>query len=115
MKLNKTMASSNVIIGAQGANTASTVMTVNGTGSTNWATNNTAKITAQGQLNLEGPNADLVINGVKLSETLKAIHDRLGILQPNPELHSKYDNLRQAYEHYKTMEALLYESATEKK
>ena len=82
-------------------------LTVNGTGHT-WT--NVAKTTAKGQLQLEGEDADLVINGVKLSDTLKAINDRLAVLQPKPELLSKYDNLRQAYEHYKTLEALLHES-----
>jgi hypothetical protein len=106
----------NVIVGGHGggSSTSGQVLTVtNGTGGTfatanaTWANN--TKMTAKGELHLEGENADIVVNGVRLSETLKAINDRLSILQINPELHSKYDNLRQAYEHYKTLEALLYE------
>lgn len=84
-----------------------TVLMSNGTG-TNWATN-VAKTTAKGQLHLEGEDADLVINGVKLSDILNGITDRLSILQPKPELLEKYENLREAYEHYRTLEKLLTE------
>jgi len=105
--------------GGAGGATSGQVLTIsNGTGTT-YATANTtwsasAKTTAKGELHLEGENADLVINGVRLSETLKAITDRLAVLQPKPELLSKYDNLRQAYEHYKTLEALLHEETSDK-
>lgn len=66
-----------------------------------------------GKLKLDGPDADIVINGVKLSDTLNSIADRLAILQPKSELLEKYANLRTAYEHYKTLEALLHESNNE--
>lgn len=108
----------NVTISGSGAGTSGVLTISNGTGTT-YATANTiwsasAKTTAKGELHLEGENADLVINGVRLSETLKAITDRLAVLQPKPELLSKYDNLRQAYEHYKTLEALLHEETSDK-
>jgi len=96
----------NLTVGGVAGGAGQVLTVANGTGAT-WANN--TKMTAKGELHLEGDNADIVVNGVKLSETLKAINDRLSILQINPELHSKYDNLRQAYEHYKTLEALLYE------
>lgn len=59
-------------------------------------------------------NDDIIINGVSLSGTLNRINDRLAILQPNPELLEKYANLREAYEHYKTLERLLSEYADDK-
>lgn len=103
---------SNVTLGSASltATTASTstVLMASGTGAT-WAQPN-LKTTAKGQLHLEGESADLVINGVSLLDTLNGITDRLSILQPRPELLAKYDNLRQAYEHYKTLEALLHEA-----
>jgi hypothetical protein len=83
-----------------------TVAVANGTGAI-WS--NVAKTTAKGQLHLEGEEADIVINGASLKEILDGITDRLTILQPKPELLEKYDNLREAYEHYKTLEALLYD------
>ena len=83
-----------------------TIAVANGTGAI-WS--NVAQTTAKGQLRLEGEEADVVINGVSLKEILDGITDRLNILQPKPELLAKYENLREAYEHYKTLEALLNE------
>ena len=96
----------NLTVGGSAGGAGQVLTVANGTGTT-WANN--TKMTVHGELNIEGENADIVVNGVRLSETLKAINERLSILQIKPELHSKYDNLRQAYEHYKTLEALLYE------
>ena len=93
------------VTGAGGGHVLSIANPTGGTGST-WTT---AKTTAQGKLHLEGEDADIVMNGVSLKEILDDITDRLSILQPKPELLAKYDNLREAYEHYKTLEALLHE------
>ena len=50
--------------------------------------------------------ADITINGKSLSEFMDTVGARLGILQPKPELLEKFEALKQAYEHYKTLEAL---------
>jgi len=42
-----------------------------------------------------------------MQEQLDAINERLAILHPNPEHLEKYDALREAYEHYKTLERLI--------
>lgn len=102
----------NLTLNAASATSGQVITVANGTGAT-WATN-VARTTAKGQLHLEGEDADLVINGVKLSDILNGITDRLSILQPKPELLEKYENLREAYEHYKTLEALLHEETTSK-
>jgi 4-hydroxy-L-threonine phosphate dehydrogenase PdxA len=68
-----------------------------------------AQISPKSQLSLEGENADIIMNGVSLKDTLNAISDRLAVLQPKPELLAKYEALQQAYNHYKTLEALLHE------
>jgi len=39
-----------------------------------------------------------------------AIQDRLAILAPKPELLEKYEALKQAYDHYKMLEALCMDS-----
>jgi hypothetical protein len=49
---------------------------------------------------------NLVVQGVNVTEILQQIQDRLCILTPDPKLLDKYEALRQAYEHYKTLEAL---------
>lgn len=106
----------NVVIGGHGGggytvspgSGAGTVMVSNGTGA-NWAASNTATMTAKGQLKVEGEKADIFINGKSLSEWMSAVERRLSILQPNPELQAKYSALEEAYNHYKTLEALLYD------
>jgi hypothetical protein len=40
---------------------------------------------------------------------MQAVDQRLSILRPRPELQEKYSALQAAYEHYKTLERLLYE------
>jgi hypothetical protein len=92
--------------GAGGSGGTGSVLMAGGAG-TNWASTNSAKITTKGHLHLEGEDADIVMNGVSLKEILNGITDRLSILQPKPELLAKYANLREAYEHYKTLEKLL--------
>lgn len=110
---------SNVTIGGAGASTVSitgagagnypnSVLSVSGGTGATWSNSNTAKISAKGQLHLDGDDADIVMNGASLKDMLNGITDRLAILQPKPELLAKYANLREAYEHYKTLEALLH-------
>ena len=105
---------SNVTIGgsltATAANHNSVLSVSNGSTGTTWTNSTNAKMTAKGQLHLEGDNADIVINGISLNDILNGITDRLAILQPKPELLEKYANLREAYEHYKTLEALLHQT-----
>lgn len=83
-----------------------------GTSGATWTSgysNPNASITAKGKLKLEGENADIEINGERLSDWMKTVNQRLLILQPNPHLQEKYEALQQAYEHYKTLEALLHD------
>ena len=107
---------SNVTIGgsltatAANHNSVISVSGSSGTGTT-WANNTNAKMTAKGQLHLEGDTADIVMNGVSLKDILNGITDRLSILQPKPELLEKYEALQQAYSHYKTLEALLHDES----
>jgi len=87
--------------GAYTLNTAST----NGT----WASltgTPTPSLQVQGDAEFKG---NVTINGQNLSETLRSIQDRLAILIPDPKLLDKYEALKQAYEHYKTLEALCVE------
>ena len=52
------------------------------------------------------------INGADLASTLSAIQHRLNILVPDPVLLERYESLKQAYEHYKTLEALCIDEHT---
>jgi len=82
-----------------------------GTGAT-WT--NATSTTAKGQLKLEGSDADIFVQGKSMKAWMESVERRLAILQPKPELLAKYESLKQAYEHYKTLEAILYDSEEQK-
>lgn len=52
---------------------------------------------------------DVKIKGRSIVDTLNAIEQRLSILTPDPKKLAKYEALRKAYEHYKTLEAMCYD------
>ena len=60
-------------------------------------------------LKLNGKDADIEINGVSLTETLKGLQDRLNILRPNVDLESRWDELRQVRERYQRLEQEILE------
>lgn len=59
---------------------------------------------ASNNLSLQGEDADIVINGVSLKDTLNSIQDRLAMLTPNPELEKEWDQLRKLRERYQRLE-----------
>lgn len=80
-----------------------------GTSNGTWATSSSpGAIQVKGDALFEGK---VMINGQDLAETLETIKDRLAILVPDPKLLDKYEALKQAYEHYKTLEALCVEQS----
>jgi hypothetical protein len=91
---------------------AGQVYTTNGTGATSWATI-TADPNLQGrQLHVDGNasiTGELTIKGVKLSERLDKIDERLAILHPNEELEAKWENLRGLRKAYMELEAEIKE------
>jgi hypothetical protein len=64
---------------------------------------------SSGTIKLEGADADIFVQGKSMKAWMDAVEHRLCILEPKPELLEKYKALEQAYEHYKTLEAILYE------
>jgi len=95
------------VYGATGSswNTYSIGAGANGTGGGIWgSTQSTVDISTNGINVKEG--GDIKVGGRSLSEFMDRVEARLGILQPKPELLEKYEALKQAYEHYKTLEAL---------
>ena len=74
-----------------------------GTGvGTTWAapihTNATSKIT------LDGAEADIIVNGKSLVDTLMALEERLNILVPNPELEAEWAELQALGNQYRELE-----------
>ena len=75
----------------------------------NWSTSNTLNVPTSGRMELQGAQADIVMNGVSLNDTLKLIQDRLCMLRPNSELEQEWDQLRDLGEQYRELEKQLME------
>lgn len=96
-------------IGSLSNNTVSTngytVVSGAGTGH-NWNTGST-QINADGVQIKEG--GDIKIGGKSLGEAIDKIEERLGILNPNPELEERWDKLKELRKQYIEMERDLLE------
>ena len=62
-----------------------------------------------GKMVINGPDADVEINGVSITQTLSGIQERLAILQPNPELEKEFLELAKIREQYIKLEKILLE------
>lgn len=62
-----------------------------------------------GKLELNGPEADLMINGQGLNDRLTRIEQQLNIMVPNPVLEAQWDQLRALGDEYRRLEAELLE------
>ena len=58
---------------------------------------------------------DIKIDGQSLKEFMKKMEQRLAILVPDPAKLEKFEALKKAYEHYKTMESLCFDEPEEDK
>jgi hypothetical protein len=65
----------------------------------NWVNGISSKI------QLDGPEADIEINGESLIDMLRNIEQRLNILKPNPELESEWTELKALGDAYRALEA----------
>lgn len=99
---------SSVTIGGQGVGGGSitTPITIGGGAGATYTANPWA---SNGTIKLEGSDADIFVQGKSMKAWMEGVEQRLCILEPKPELLKKYKALEQAYEHYKTLEAILYE------
>jgi hypothetical protein len=64
----------------------------------------TATMASVGQVKIT--ENDITIGGMSLKGTLESIQDRLAILVPDPKRLEEFAALKEAYDHYKTLEAL---------
>jgi hypothetical protein len=64
------------------------------------------------KINLTGEDADIVINGKSLTETLQALQERLHILVPNTELEQEWAELKRLGDAYRKLEQDLTEKAS---
>jgi hypothetical protein len=58
-----------------------------------------------GKIKLDGPEADIEVNGESLMTMLKTIEQRLNILRPNESLESKWTELKTLGDAYRKLEA----------
>jgi hypothetical protein len=69
------------------------------------------------QINTDGiemaAGTDIKVDGQSLKEFMKKMEQRLAILVPNPAKLEKFEALKKAYEHYKTMESLCFDEPKE--
>lgn len=76
-----------------------------GAGSLDWQSygiKSPVTLNQNGSIDLRGDRADIVINGVSLSETLRTLQERMNMLVPDPRMEQEWDELRElreAYEH----------------
>lgn len=98
-------------ISVTGTSGSSSIFTIgaNGTSATDMWTNTswtTAPVTIsqKATIDLQGEDADVVINGKSLSKTLEGIQERLGMLEMNPELEEEFEELREAANRYRELE-----------
>lgn len=66
---------------------------------------NSSGLVVTGDADFKG---DVKIDGRSVRDSLAEIEKRLSILVPDPKKLEKYEALRKAYEHYKTIEAICY-------
>ena len=62
-----------------------------------------------GRITLQGPDADIEVNGESLMEMLHRIEQRLNLLTPNQELEAEWDQLRELGNQYRALENKLTE------
>jgi hypothetical protein len=90
------------------ANITSPWVTTNGTSGLTWAN---LSEPPSGRLTLQGPNADIEVNGESLMTMLHRIEERLNILTPNKKLEAEWDQLRELGEQYRELEKKLNEQS----
>ena len=71
-----------------------------GTATAPWFTQNAAST----KITLDGPDADIVVNGSSLVDAINSIRDRLNCLQINPELEKEWNELRDLGDQYRKLE-----------
>ena len=84
---------------------ANSTYTISGVGA-NTFNGSTVNIDKNGIDMKEG--SDIKIDGKSLKEFMNKMEQRLAILVPDPARLEKFEALKKAYEHYKTMEALCF-------
>lgn len=110
VSLSGTGAQSTLSIGASGAGQFQSSLYNTAVPSYSWNTLNPShKVNIHGNGIELDADADIMIGGRSMKKILDGIEQRLSILVPDPKKLERYEALKQAYQHYKTLEALCNE------
>ena len=95
------------------SNSNYTINTGSGFNGTSWSSSlgSTVNISTTGIDMAAG--TDIKIDGKSLKEFIGKMEQRLAILVPDPTKLEKFEALKRAYEHYKTMESLCFDEPKE--
>jgi hypothetical protein len=84
------------------------------TGTTGYTFNNTPSTVNISTTGIDmAAGTDITVGGQSLKEFMKKMEQRLAILVPDPKKLEKFEALKKAYEHYKTMESLCFDEPIE--
>jgi hypothetical protein len=84
------------------------------TGTSGYTFNNTPNTVNISNTGIEmAAGTDITVGGQSLKEFMKKMEQRLAILVPDPKKLEKFEALKKAYEHYKTMESLCFDEPIE--
>lgn len=106
-----TLPSSAYTIGSNSNYAFNTSSGYNGTSWTGSTGTSTVNISTDGIDMAAG--TDIKIDGKSLKDFISKMEDRLAILVPDPAKLEKFEALKRAYEHYKTMESLCFDEPKE--
>lgn len=102
---------------SSGINCHTTTWTTTGTsgytlgGNGNWSNQANVHINSDGIDIKEG--GDIKVDGKSLKEFMLKMEQRMAILVPDPKKLEKFEALKKAYEHYKTLESLCFDEPEE--
>ena len=86
----------------------------NGTNGTSWSNSTTSATVNIGTDGIDmAAGTDIKIDGKSLKSFMNKMEERLAILVPDPAKLEKFEALKRAYEHYKTMESLCFDEPKE--
>ncbi len=83
--------------------------------SNSWSNNSSATVTIGNNGIDMAPGTDIKVDGKSLKAFMDKMEERLAILVPDPKKLEKFEALKKAYEHYKTMESLCFDEEKEEK
>ena len=86
----------------------------NGINGTSWSNSTTSATVNIGTDGIDmAAGTDIKIDGKSLKSFMNKMEERLAILVPDPAKLEKFEALKRAYEHYKTMESLCFDEPKE--